>query len=116
MRKPKSLAALVLGIILIVIGIIILLLSASPSSLILILIGGALCYLGWQGGNKALIIFGHACIVIGCLLVTWGIYLLPYSEPTLSHILGRPLFWGFFSILGGVCANYHGFCRCLRQK
>ncbi|NLC11362.1 MAG: hypothetical protein GX767_03805 [Firmicutes bacterium] len=72
--------------------------------------------MGWQGGNKALIIFGHACIVIGCLLVTWGIYLLPYSEPTLAHILGRPLFWGFFSILGGVCANYHGFCRCLRQK
>ena len=45
-QKPGS---LVLGIILIVIGIIILLLSASPSSLILILIGGALCYLGWQG-------------------------------------------------------------------
>jgi hypothetical protein len=39
--------------------------------------------------------------------------LLPHSEPTLSHILGRPFFWGLISIGGGVCAIQHGFCRCI---
>ncbi|MGQ9622773.1 MAG: hypothetical protein ACUVTO_04920 [Candidatus Caldatribacteriaceae bacterium] len=63
-----------------------------------------------------LLVFGHICIILGCLCVSWGIYLLPSSHPTLSHILIRPLFWGLFSIMGGVCANFHGFCRCTRNE
>jgi len=55
-------------------------------------------------------------ILLGCFLITWGIYLLPYSQPTLAHIFFRPLFWGLFSVMGGICANYHGFCRCVRQS
>jgi hypothetical protein len=47
-------------------------------------------------------------------MITWGIYLLPYSKPTLTHILSFPLFWGFISLFGGICANYHGFCQCIR--
>lgn len=64
--------------------------------------------------NVPLLVFGHACLVLGCFLITWGIYLLPVSSPTLIHIFTRPLFWGLFSLLGGVCANYHGFCRCVQ--
>ncbi|MBC7217752.1 MAG: hypothetical protein H5U36_06325 [Candidatus Caldatribacterium sp.] len=66
--------------------------------------------------RRGLLLFGHACIVLGCFLITWGMYLLPVSKPTLSHILTRPLFWGFFSLMGGVCANFHGFCRCVRRE
>jgi hypothetical protein len=28
-----------------------------------------------------LALFGHACIIIGCYLVAWGINLLPVSSP-----------------------------------
>lgn len=113
--KPHSLITLILGIILVVIGITTLVSTGSVGGAIPMLIGGALCYLGWHGGRIALIVFGHVCIVVGCFLITWGIYLLPYSQPTLSHILGRPLFWGLFSLMGGICANYHGFCQCIRK-
>ncbi len=66
-----------------------------------LLIGASLVYLGWTGSRAALLVFGHATIVAGCLLVTWGIYLLASSQPSLIHILGRPLFWRFISTLGG---------------
>ena len=78
------------------------------------LVGAALGYLGWRGDRTALVLFGHVCVVLGCFLITWGVYLLPYSEPTLPHIFGRPLFWGLFSLMGGICAIYHGFCQCIR--
>ncbi|NIO05013.1 MAG: hypothetical protein GTN74_10475 [Proteobacteria bacterium] len=61
-------------------------------------------------------IFGHAFIILGCFLITWGMYLLPDSNPVVSHIFGRPLFWGIFSLMGGVCSNYHGFCQCVRGQ
>lgn len=72
--------------------------------------------MGAAKNRVALLLFGHACIVLGCLLITWGVYLLPVSRPVLSHILTRPLFWGLFSLMGGVCANFHGFCRCVRGE
>jgi uncharacterized membrane protein HdeD (DUF308 family) len=114
--KVRSLTALILGIILFILGIVILVSSGSAGGVIPVLIGGALSYLGWRGGRIALIVFGHTCIVLGCFLITWGIYLLPYSKPTLSHIFTRPLFWGLFSLMGGICANYHGFCQCIRRQ
>jgi len=83
-------------------------------SVVPLIIGASLIYLGLRPASRgAIILFGHACIVVGCMLVTWGIYLLPYSEPVWQHIFMRPLFWGLISIFGGVCANYHGFCRCV---
>lgn len=113
--RPKSLITFILGIALFLIGIFIIIL-ADAFSVIPLLIGASLIYLGWRGGRTPLIIFGHTCIVIGCLLVTWGIYLLPYSKPIFTHIFLRPLFWGFISIFGGICANYHGFCQCIRKS
>jgi uncharacterized membrane protein HdeD (DUF308 family) len=114
--KIRSLIALILGITLFILGIVILVSSGSAGGVIPVLIGSALSYLGWRGGRIALIVFGHTCIVLGCFLITWGIYLLPYSKPILSHIFTRPLFWGLFSLMGGICANYHGFCQCIRRQ
>lgn len=34
---------------------------------------------------------------------------------SLYYIFGMPLFWEFFAIFGGICALYHGFCKCVRQ-
>jgi hypothetical protein len=79
-------------------------------------IGCCLVYLGWRPSRVATIVFGHVTIVVGCFMVTWGIYLLPYSKPTVAHIFGRPLFWGMFAIFGGICAIYHGFCRCVMKS
>lgn len=113
--KPSNLITLILGIIFIVFGILILVTIKEISGLIPLFVGGALFYIGWHGGRTALIVLGHLLIVLGCFLITWGIYLLPYSKPILSHIFTRPLFWGLFSLMGGICANYHGFCQCIRK-
>jgi hypothetical protein len=109
-RKPIS---FVLGIIFFIFGIF-MLIKGGFGGIVPLLIGASLIYLGWQGTRIATIIFGHILVVIGCALITLGIYLLPYSKPTLMHIFFRPLFWGLFSVFGGICAIYHGFCNCIR--
>ncbi len=81
----------------------------SPSGLI----GLVLIYLGWKQSKRAMIIFGHSCIVMGAYLITWGLYLLPVSSPTFTGIIFRPLFWGIFCLFGGICALYHSFCTCV---
>jgi len=113
--KPRSLITLIVGTILVIFGVIAIIISGVLSGIIPLGIGGSLCYLGWSGNRIALLIFGHTCIILGCFMITWGIYLLPYSKPILSHVFTRPLFWGLISLLGGVCANYHGFCQCIRR-
>jgi hypothetical protein len=113
--KPKSWISFILGIILFAIGVWNLAAYKSLGAIVPLLIGGSLAYLSWSRSRTATLVFGHTTIVIGCFLVTWGIYLLPSSQPTFAHILGRPLFWGFVSIFGGICANYHGFCACVRK-
>jgi hypothetical protein len=114
--KPRSLITVILGIVLAILGLVTLIIFRSASGAIPLLIGGSLCYLGWRGGRTAVLVFGHTTIVIGCAMIAWGIYLLPYSEPSLSHIFARPLFWGLFSLFGGICANLHGFCQCIRRQ
>ena len=112
--RPRGRITSILGIILAVLGLVTIIIGGNPTGLIPLLIGGSLVYLGWRGGRIALLVFGHTTIVIGCAMITWGIYLLPYSKPSLLHIVGRPLFWGLISLFGGICANYHGFCQCIR--
>jgi len=114
--KPKRIITLSLGILLVVLGIWSIIKVPNPGSVIPILVGIGLSFLSWRQSRIGLIVFGHTCIVLGCFLITWGIYLVPYSKPIMSHIFGRPLFWGFFSLFGGICANYHGFCKCIRIK
>ncbi len=116
MMKIRQPVTFVLSGILLLIAILFSLKSISIGFLIMILFGGSLLYVSLSRNRKAVIVFGHASIVAGCILVTWGIYLLPHSKPILAHILLRPLFWGFIAILGGICANYHGFCKCIQNK
>ena len=113
--KPQGMVSFILGIILTILGILLLVSGHGLFGLIPLLIGIGLCFLGWRDDRSALIVFGHICIVLGCFLITWGMYLLPYSQPILSHVFFRPLFWGLISLMGGLCANYHGFCRCIRR-
>jgi hypothetical protein len=104
-----------LGIILVIVSIIFSIQKFEIGSIVLFVVGVSLIYLGYNPGRTSIVVFGHMCILVGCILTTWGIYLLPYSQPTLEHIIFRPLFWGLFSIFGGICAIYHGFCRCVRR-
>ena len=114
--KTKNLITVIVGLFFLVMGIF--WFSKSWNFFILppALIGAALIYLGFKRGRTAGLVFGHITIVIGCFYTTWGLLLLPYSEPTVEHVFGRPLFWGLFSIFGGICAIYHSFCRCLKDK
>lgn len=66
--------------------------------------------------RKGIIIFGHFCILLGCVLFTLGIYLLPANKPTLIGILTKPLFVGLVLIFGGICANVNACCRSLQKK
>lgn len=114
--KTKHYINVILGISVTALGIFLLLNSGKAAGIPPILIGSSLVFLGVKRDRTAQIVFGHFTIIIGCFYVTWGIYLLPYSEPTFGNIVGKPLFWGLFSIFGGICANFHGFCRCLKEK
>ena len=113
---PKNPVGAVLGVVLLAFGIFILVRHGGLGGVVPTLIGASLLYLGYRPGRVATLVFGHTCVVVGSLLVTWGIYLLPYSEPIWQHIIFRPLFWGLISIFGGICAIYHGFCKCIRLK
>lgn len=114
--KLHSWATFVLGIALAVFGIWASIQTYSVGSLIPLVIGIGLAFLGWRGGRTGLAIFGHSCVIVGCFLVTWGIYLLPHVKPTIGHVFMMPLFWGLFSIFGGICANMHSSCACLRGQ
>jgi uncharacterized membrane protein HdeD (DUF308 family) len=113
--KARGIITLVLGILLACFGVVTLIMNPNPSPIIPTIIGISLIFLSWRQGRIGLLIFGHSCVVLGCFLITWGIYLIPYSEPTISHIFMRPLFWGFFSLFGGICSIYHGFCKCITK-
>lgn len=92
---------------------------ASTSTLgvvVPLVIGASLVYLAISRSRVGTLVFDHACIVVGAYLITWGVLLLPNSEPDLVGILGRPLFWGIFSLMGGVCAIFHGFCKCVTRQ
>ena len=114
--KVSSWTTLILGLFLFLIGMIGLVLFGKTAGLIPLIFGGSLVYLGWRESRTALLVFGHTCVVIGSAMITWGIYLLPYSKPTLLHIVARPPFWGFVALFGGICSIYHGFCRCIRVQ
>jgi hypothetical protein len=113
--KKRGIIGIILGALLLLFGLFILAASRQPGGLIPALIGAALVYLGFRPGRHGLAVFGHACIIVGCMLVAWGVYLLPYSPPKFATVFVRPLFWGLFSIFGGICANYHAFCGCMRR-
>ena len=113
--KPKSIVSVILGIGLIALTVY-LALQKIFACIVPCAIGISLIYLGYKPGRTAMLVFGHICVVVGCFLVTWGIYLLPNSEPKLAHIFGRPLFWGLVCVFGGICAIYHGFCGCVMKS
>jgi len=114
MRPSRITGAL--GVVLIAIGVYMFIASLQMGAVIPVLIGGLLLYLAINCGRVATLVFGHTCIVIGAYLIAWGILLLPHSQPTFAHVFARPLFWGIFSLMGGICAIFHGFCRCVTKQ
>jgi len=114
--KTKHLITIVLGGFLLLGSSFLIINQGAWSMLPPGLIGASLVYLGIKRNRTASLIFGHFTIAAGCFYVTWGVYLLPVSQPTFTGIVTRPLFWGLFSIFGGICANYHAFCKCLKEK
>lgn len=118
MTKPVSIVNVILGSVLVVMGVIGLAGGGGGAGPVIpVLIGAALVHLGLKGGRRGAVVFGHACIVAGCYLVAWGVHIaqLVGSAPTWLQILTQPLFWGLFSILGGICANFHAFCSCVQR-
>ncbi|MEE4312769.1 MAG: hypothetical protein V2J62_12980 [candidate division KSB1 bacterium] len=109
-HKPVS---FVIGVLLIALSIVFFVAFKNAKGIIPLSIACSLIYIALKPGRVATLIFGHTLVVVGCMLLTWGLYLLPHSEPVLLHIFFRPLFWGLFSIFGGICAIFHGFCRCV---
>jgi hypothetical protein len=122
--KIGSIITLVLGIGLLVFSIIHFIQGIIVWAILKLIIAAGLMVTTFVKNRYGMIIFGHLAIIAGCMLVTAGIYYVPMVAEsmkqnggaiTFAHIFAMPLFWGFFSILGGICANYHGFCRCVRK-
>jgi len=113
--KPSTIN-LSLGIVLIIFGIFLFFKDHGMAGVVPSLVGCCLVYLSFNRGKVATLVFGHTCILIGAYLITWGFLLLPYSEPSIAHIFFRPLFWGIFCLMGGICAIFHGFCRCVNKQ
>lgn len=111
--RPKRIITTILGIALVGLGICFFIITRQVFCFIPCVVGASLVFQEYRPSRVSTILFGHVCVITGCFLTAWGIYLVPYSEPTLIHIFTRPLFWGLFSIFGGICAIYHGFCRCV---
>lgn len=113
--KPSRIN-IALGIVLIGLGTFGFFKGGGLVGLVPFLIGASLVYLGFNRTKVATLVFGHVCVLIGAYLITWGILLLPHSDPKMAHIFGRPLFWGIFCLMGGICAIFHGFCRCVTKQ
>ena len=121
--KSGGILGFILGIGLLAFGIYHLVIGVYLWAVIKLIIGAGLIMLKFVKSRYGNIIFGHMVIVAGCMLVTAGIYYVPLiaeqvsktGEIKLSYIFAMPLFWGFFAILGGTCAIYHGFCKCVRK-
>ena len=122
--KSEGIVGLILGIGLLAFGIYHLVIGLYLWAIIKILIGAGLVMLKFVRNRYGNIIFGHMVIVVGCILVTTGIYYVPMiaeqikannGQISLFYIFAMPLFWGFFAIFGGICAIYHGFCKCVRK-
>ena len=112
----KSPVAAVIGIALLGYGAYSIITEGLGAAIIPLIIGAGLTYVAFASGRTPLLIFGHLLIVLGCMLLTMGLYTLPQSPPTIGDIFGRPLFWGLISIFGGICTIYHGFCNCIRLR
>ena len=122
--KSGGIVGLILGIGLLAFGIYHLLIGVYLWAVIKILIGAGLIISKFVKNRYGTIIFGHMVVVAGCMLVTAGIYYVPMiarqvektGELKIVYIFSMPLFWGFFAIFGGICAIYHGFCKCVKKE
>ncbi len=115
--RPKAWGPAVLGGTVSALAILFAASGAHLWVLIAGLMGASLLFWGYRPGRAGQVLFGHASIITGCMMVAAGIYYIPYVKPLpdLRYVLGQPLFWGLFAILGGFCANYHGFCACVTR-
>ena len=121
--KTGGIVGLILGIGLLAFGIYHLIIGIYLWAIIKILIGAGLIVSKFVKNRYGTIIFGHMVVVTGCMLITAGIYYVPMiahqiektGELKIIYIFAMPLFWGFFATLGGICAIYHGFCKCVRN-
>ncbi len=122
--KIGKIITLILGIGLLVYSTIHFVQGMIMWAVVKLIIGAGLITITFMKSRFGQIIFGHLAIVAGCMLVTAGIYYVPMIaesvkannwQISLIHIFAMSLFWGFFSIFGGICAIYHGFCKCCRH-
>lgn len=114
--KIKQPVSFVIGILLLLMGLVMLIFLGKVAGIFPLIIGISLIVTAFYQGRTVTVILGHMFIVIGCILVTWGVYLLPSTGSSILYVFVRPLFWGLISIFGGICMIYHGFCRCVRIK
>ncbi len=75
-------------------------------------------FVGWTTHRRFTVLLGHLALTAGALVTAWALYQLPFltKAPDLIEVLDLPLFWGIFTIFGGVCMIQHGSCACcIRQ-
>ena len=93
--RIKQPISFVIGILILLFALYMLIFLGKWAGLFPLFISVSLIFASFYKGRKVTIILGHMLIVIGCILVAWGVYLLPYTGASLIYVFVRPLFWGF---------------------
>jgi hypothetical protein len=107
-----------IGVFVLLLGIVQFALSHNPMRLISVAVGNLFVFWGWKIGwathRRLIVLLGHFAIAVGCLCATYGLCQIHFlSEmPTVAQVLDMPLFWGLFSVFGGMCMIKHGHCAC----
>ncbi|MBL8027580.1 MAG: hypothetical protein JNL74_14260 [Fibrobacteres bacterium] len=107
-----------IGIIVTMINIIQFAIEPSAGRIIGIIVGLFVAIIGWKIGwtthRRFTILIGHIAVTIGAFVTAYGIYQVPFIsvQPTAIQVLDLPIFWGLFTIFGGICMISHGHCNC----
>jgi hypothetical protein len=119
MRAPLT---FVVGLVVTLLGIVLMVLAPSPLRTVTIAVGLFFVVFGWFVGwtrhRGFTILLGHLAVTAGCLMTAYALYQLPgmARAPTLLEVLDLPLFWGLFTVCGGICMIQHGTCACCIRR
>jgi hypothetical protein len=119
MRAPITFA---IGLAVALLGTVQMALAPSPIRGITIAVGVFFLFFGWFIGwtryRGFTITLGHLAVTAGCLVTAYALYQLPgmRTTPTLVEVLDLPLFWGLFTLCGGICMIQHGTCACCIRR
>lgn len=114
----KARITFTIGVVVTLLGCVQFLLDQQPIRLVTVGVGlFFVCwgwFIGWTHHRGLTLTLGHLAVTLGCLVTAFGLYQIPFQSkaPGFLEVLDLPLFWGLFTLMGGICMIQHGSCAC----